>query len=109
MKASQLWVKPLVIFRAVASSMLLSLLSLGAVGSTFLPCNDYCVQTEDRMLYRFALRSEAETFPFFQDMTYVLPERPFGAVGGAFDFELNGEFITYATTDDDGNVQSDQY
>ena len=61
------------------------------------------------MLYRFALRSEAETFPFFQDMTYVLPERPFGAVGGAFDFELNGEFITYATTDDDGNVQSDQY
>ena len=75
----------------------------------FLPCNDYCVQTEDRMLYRFALRSEAETFPFFQDMTYVLPERPFGAVGGAFDFELNGEFITYATTDDDGNVQSDQY
>ena len=64
----------------------------------FLPCNDYCVQTEDRMLYRFALRSEAETFPFFQDMTDAPAGEAGGATGGgAFEFELNTASIrTYS-------------
>ena len=53
--------------------------------------------------------AEAERFPFFQSMENVEAEFRGGWVGGAFEFKLNDQFKTFATTDSDGNYQSGDY
>ena len=60
-------------------------------------------------MYRFALRPEAEVFPFFQDMAGVSAEFAGGWVGGAFEFVLDGEFVAFNTTDINGDYQTNDY
>ncbi|MDC3327582.1 hypothetical protein OAW16_01775 [Pseudomonadales bacterium] len=82
---------------------------VGDPTTEFLECNDYCIQTEDRLMYRFALRPEAEVFPFFHNMAGVSAEFAGGWVGGAFEFKLDGEFVAFNTTDINGDYQTNDY
>ena len=66
---------------------------------TFLPCNGYCIETADRLLYRFAIRDEAESFAFDRSMRDASLDFAGGLVGGAFEFELDGEYLLFDTRD----------
>ena len=76
---------------------------------TFLPCDGYCIETADRLLYRFAIRDEAETFAFDRSMRDASLDFAGGLVGGAFEFELDGEYLLFDTRDANGDYQTSEY
>ena len=69
----------------------------------YLPCNDYCIQTMDQLVYRFALASEARSFDFNQDMSNVSASFA-PRLGWRFLSSKTPCFSQLDTTDENGNA-----
>ena len=87
-------------FEIVEERITGSEVSYGNKSTDFLPCNDYCVATEDRVYYQFSIADDTATFPLAEDMSNATIRYSGGLSGGAFEYEWGGGYSIFDSAGD---------